>query len=368
MKIVDIKASAHRIEVAIPLFDKPVITRKIVHCEVYTDSGIVGYGLTGGQFLPHSVVVALENEFLDTVKGLDPRNVEMIHEKVWWDLNQRSMTGVVSLGLSALDIACWDIRGKKEGRTVAELMGGCRDWAPIYVTFGFPRYDTDQLVEAATLQVKKGVKRLKMVVGVHENGWQEDARRIRAVREAIGPDIELMIDANYKFSPVDAKQLCRSIEDCNLTWFEEPLFANDPKALAELRRETRVPLAAGQMEGSRWRFRSFLDYGSLDILQPNVCYNGGYTETLKIASLAQSHNIPIANGGGWPLHNLHTMAGLMNGWRVEFHLGMQATGELLFKDPPKPDGNIVRVSKKPGLGLEPNVDALKETLMLPRNA
>lgn len=368
MKIVDIKASAHHIDVAIPLFDKPVITRKIVHCEVHTDSGIVGYGLTGGQFLPHSVVVALQNEFLDTVRGLDPRNVEMIHEKVWWDLNQRSMTGVVSLALSALDIACWDIRGKTEGRTVAELLGGCRDWAPIYVTFGFPRYDLDQLVEAATLQVNKGVKRLKMVVGVHEGGWQEDARRVSAVREAIGSDIELMIDANYKFSPVDAKQLCRAIEDCNLTWFEEPLYANDPKALAELRRETRIPLAAGQMEGSRWRYRSFLDHGSLDILQPNVCYNGGYTETLKVASMAQAHNMLIANGGGWPLHNLHTMAGLMNGWRVEFHLGMQATGELLFKDPPKPDGNIVRVSKKPGLGLEPNIDALKDTQIMPRNA
>ena len=93
----------------------------------------------------------------------------------------------------------------------------------------------------------------------------------------------------------------------------------------------------------------------------------GIQETLKIASLAQAHNMPIANGGGWPLHNLHTMAGLMNGWRVEFHLpSMQATGEL-YKDPPKPDGNIVRVSKK-RLGLEPNVEALKDTLMLPRNA
>ena len=91
MKIVDIKASAHRIEVAIPLFDKPVITRKIVHCEVYTDSGIVGYGLTGGQFLPHSVVVALENEFLDTVKGLDPRNVEMIHEKKFGGISTNAL-------------------------------------------------------------------------------------------------------------------------------------------------------------------------------------------------------------------------------------------------------------------------------------
>jgi len=367
VKIREIKASVHHIEVPIPLFDKPVVTRRIVHCEVETDEGITGYGLTGGQFLPHSVVAALRNEIFDTVLDMDPRDTEAIHEKIWWDLNQRAMTGVISQALSALDIACWDIRGKKEGRTVAQLVGGCRDWAPIYVTFGFPKYDYDQLIEAARLQVEQGIKRLKMVVGDDaQDGWEEDARRIKGVREVIGPDIQLMIDANYKFSPIEAKMLCREVEDCNLTWFEEPLYANDPRALRELRESTRIPLAAGQMEGNRWRYRAFIDHQSLDILQPNVCYNGGYTETLKVASMAQAYNIPIANGGGWPLHNLHTMAGLMNGWRVEFHLGMQATGELLFKNPPKPEGNIVRVSPQPGLGLDPNTETLKDTEIKPR--
>ena len=101
------------------------------------------------------------------------------------------------------------------------------------------------------------------------------------------------------------------------------------------------------------------------ILQPNVAYNGGYTETQKVAGMAQAFNIPIANGGGWPLHNLHTMAGLMNGWRVEYHLGMQEVGERIFVDPPKPEGNIVRVGTKPGVGLEPNFDALDEFQMKP---
>ena len=149
MKIRDIKASVHHIEVPIPLFDEPVVTRRIVHCEVATDDGLTGYGLTGGQFLPFSVVTALHNEFFDTVVGMDPRDTEAIHEKIWWELNQRSMTGVISQALSALDIACWDIRGKKENRTVAELLGGCRDRAPVYVTFGFPRYDYDQLLVSA---------------------------------------------------------------------------------------------------------------------------------------------------------------------------------------------------------------------------
>jgi L-alanine-DL-glutamate epimerase-like enolase superfamily enzyme len=363
MKIVDIKATAHHIEVPLPLFAANVVTRRIVFVEVMTDEGVTGYGLTGGQFLPWSVVAALEYDFVDTVKGLDPRDTEAIHEKVWWALNMRSFTGVVSFALSALDIACWDIKGKTSGRTVAQMLGGARDWAPIYVTFGFPVYDREQLVEAARLQVAAGVKRLKMVVGVHKDGWAEDARRIRAVRDAIGPDVELMIDANYKFSPVDAKLLCREVEDCRLTWFEEPVYANDIRAMADLRRHTQIPIAAGQMEGHRWRLRELIDNQAVDILQPNVCYNGGYTETQKVAHMAQAFNMPIANGGGWPLYNLHTMAGLMNGWRVEFHLGMQEVGERIFINPPKPEGNIVRVGTAPGCGLAPNFDALAECRM-----
>jgi L-alanine-DL-glutamate epimerase-like enolase superfamily enzyme len=103
----------------------------------------------------------------------------------------------------------------------------------------------------------------------------------------------------------------------------------------------------------------------VDILQPNCCYNGGYTETRKAAHLAQIYNLPIANGGGWPRFNMHTMAGLMNGWLVEFHLGMKFVEDLLFRGVPEPDPreNVVRIPAAPGLGFEPNADMLKETLV-----
>ena len=239
-----------------------------------------------------------------------------------------------------------------------------RSWAHTYCTFGFTEYeDREQLVEAAKLQYQNGHRRLKMVVAVHKGGWQEDARRVRAVREAVGPDVELMMDANYKFNPVDARQLCRAIEDCNLTWFEEPVYQNDTRAMADLRQHTRIPIAAGQNEGHRWRLRELVLHQAVDILQPNVCYCGGFTEAQKAGHLAQAFNLPIANGGGWPLHNMHTMAGLMNGWRVEFHLDMQALGELIFINPPRPENNIVKLPTKPGLGLEPNRDVLKDSLV-----
>jgi len=361
VKIKNVKASFHDFEINVPLFKKPIIRRRIVFCEVETDTGIVGHGLTGGQYLPWSVVPAIEHHLFETVRDMDPRDTEAIHDKVWWDHNQRSMTGVVSAALSAIDIACWDIHGKHAGRTVAQLLGGHRDWAPAYITFGFPEYDRDQIVEAAKLQTAKGVTRLKMVVGVDKGGWREDAWRVRAVRDAVGPDVDLMMDANYKFAPVEAKMLCRAVEDCNLTWFEEPLYANDVRAMADLRQSTCIPLAAGQMEGHRWRLRELVERHAVDFIQPNVCYNGGYTESAKVAHMAQAFNVLITNGGGWPLHNMHTMAGLMNGYWVEYHLGMQETGERIYVNPPKPEHNMVKIADAPGLGLTPNLDALKDS-------
>ena len=364
MKIKSVKATVHSIPVVVPLIKDPIEQRRFVFCEVESDEGHVGYGLTG-HFLPFSVAAAIEKDFGPLLRGKDPRDTEAIHEQVWWRLNPRTMTGVVSSAMSALDIALWDLHGKATGRTVAELLGGARDHAGVYITYGFPQYDREQIVEAAKQQVSKGFRRLKLVVAVDKGGWREDAKRIHLVRDAVGEDVDLMIDANYMLRPVEARMLCRAVEDARLTWFEEPLHQNDARALADLRRHTGVPISAGQMEGHRWRLRELVEHQAVDILQPNCCYNGGYTETRKVAHLAQTYNLPIANGGGWPRFNMHTMAGLMNGWLVEFHLGMKYVEDHIFKNPPEPDpkDNVVRIPKAPGLGLEPNKDVLKDTLV-----
>lgn len=356
----NLRARVHEVPVTIPLLDDPIERRRFVTCEVELDDGAVGLGLTG-QFLPHAVQSALISEFLPVVKGLDARNTEEIHDKIWKSLNPRTQTGVVSHALSALDIALWDARGKTSGRTIAELIGGHANHAESYITFGFPEYDRDELVAAARLQVDKGFARLKLVVGVHKDGWAEDARRIRAVREAIGDDVELMIDANYMFNPVEALLLCRGISDYNITWFEEPLHQNDARALADLRTRTSIPVAAGQMDGHRWRLRELVDRHAVDILQPNVCYCGGYTEAVKVAHLAQAFNLPVANGGGWPHFNMHLYAGVLNGWRVEFHLGMTQVGNQIFPDAPAPADDRIVLPSAPGLGMKVDHDFLDET-------
>ncbi|HYQ97208.1 MAG TPA: enolase C-terminal domain-like protein, partial [Candidatus Nitrosocosmicus sp.] len=123
---------------------------------------------------------------------------------------------------------------------------------------------------------------------------------------------------------------------------------------------TSIPIAARQNEGHRYRHRELIVNRGVDIAQPNVCSVGGYTEAVKVAALAQAFNLPIANGGGWPHHNMHLQAAMSNGWRVEFHFEMWGIGDKIYKEPPAPDQGWVTLPETPGLGLEPRWDALKE--------
>lgn len=362
MRIAAITATVHEFRVRLRLLDRPV-TRRLVFATVTTDAGLTGHGLTG-TFLPAAVKAAIEQDLTPLLVGVDPEATEAIHARIIRTLNPRGFTGTLCHAVSALDIALWDLKGKIHGRTVAALLGAARETCPTYVTFGFAAYDADTLVRVAEAELAEGARALKMVVGARAGGWREDLVRIRRVREAIGREIALMIDANCAFDPFAARELAHAAAGLELAWFEEPLAANDPRALADLRRLGGIPIAAGQMEGNRYRHRALLEAEAVDVLQPNVCYGGGFTEVQKVAHMAEAFNVRLDNGGGWPHHNLHAMAGLANGGAVEFHLDMREIGEALFKDAPRPAAGSVRVPDRPGLGLEPRADVLAATRIL----
>ncbi len=359
MKITGVTATTHRLPVTVPLLDKP-IWREIVFVRVQTDQGLEGYGMAGPitRFATREFV---NRELGPFVKGKDALMTERIWNEAYWQFNQRSLSGAVMSGIAALDIALWDLKGKCLGQPVWRLLGGHAATVPAYITFGLLEYDKEQLAAAARSLVKEGHDKLKLVVAINDaQDPDEDAARVRAVRDAVGPKVQLMIDANQLFTPLAAWELCRKVEDCEITWFEEPVHGNDARSLAELRQRTRIPIAAGQNEGHRWRHRELITAGAVDIVQPNVIYVGGYTEAVKVAHMAQAFNLPIANGGGWPHHNAHLIAAVPNGWRVEFHIPMWYTGNTFFKDPPQPVRGTVTLSDRPGLGLEPNDAALEQ--------
>jgi L-alanine-DL-glutamate epimerase-like enolase superfamily enzyme len=370
MKIVRVAATPLNIPLAIRL---PGIERDAsLECcfvEIETDAGIVGHGL--GAITRETVIAEIVNRVIaPAIKGDDPLAHELIWDKLYWTLTPRGQTGFGAQALSAVDVALWDIKGKALGQPVWRLLGGARPRVPLYATFGFNFFDREQLAAAAKLWVAQGYRRLKMVVG-HDalrrretrpltEAIQEDAARVRAVRDAVGPDVELFIDANCSLDLYHAKRLVELVKPCGISFFEEPITQNDVLQMAELRRATGMPLACGQNEGLTFRFRDLLLNGAVDYLQPNVVSGVGFTQGLRVAGLAAAFNVPLANGGAWQYHNMHLQGGLANGGLVEMHYLADELYKTIYRGLPVPKDGWMMLPETPGLGFEPDRDAIRE--------
>jgi L-alanine-DL-glutamate epimerase-like enolase superfamily enzyme len=370
MKIVRVTATALNVPLHIKL---PGVERdtslEACFVEVETDTGIIGHGL--GAITRETVIAEIVNRVIaPAIKGDDPLAHELIWEKLYWTLTPRGQTGFGAQALSAVDIALWDIKGKALGQPIWRLLGGARARVPLYATFGFNFFDREQLAAAAKLWVSQGYRRLKMVVG-HEalrrrdtrplmDVIHEDAARVRAVRDAVGPDIELYIDANCSLDLYHATRLAEMVKPYGISFFEEPITQNDARQMAELRRATGMRLACGQNEGLIFRFRDLLLHDAVDYLQPNVVSGAGFTQCIKIAGLAAAFNVPLANGGAWQYHNMHLQAGLANGGLVEMHYLADELYKKIYRGLPQPTEGWLTLPDAPGLGFEPDRDAIAE--------
>jgi L-alanine-DL-glutamate epimerase-like enolase superfamily enzyme len=368
MKIVRVAATPLNIPLHIVL---PGIDRRssLEGCfvEVETDTGILGHGLAA--ITRETVIAEIVNRVIaPAITGDDPLANELIWEKLYWLLSPRGQTGFAPQALSAIDIALWDIKGKAFGQPVWRLLGGARQRVPIYATFGFSFLERDELAAAARQWVAQGYRRLKMVVG-HEalrrrearalaDVIREDAARIRAVREAVGPDVELFIDANCSLDLHHAVRLAQMAKSYGITFFEEPITQNDVLQMAQMRRTTGMALACGQNEGLIYRFRDLLLHEAVDYVQPNVVSSGGFTQGGKIAGLAAAFNVPVANGGAWPYHNMHLQAGIGNGTLVEMHHLAVEFCKRIYRGLPEPEDGWLTLPHAPGLGFEPDRDAI----------
>jgi L-alanine-DL-glutamate epimerase-like enolase superfamily enzyme len=370
MKIVRVSATGLNVPLQVKL---PGVDRKasLEACfvEVETDTGITGHGL--GAITRETVIAEIVNRVIaPAIKGDDPLAHEAIWEKLYWTLTPRGQTGFGAQALSAVDVALWDIKGKALGQPIWRLLGGARPRVPLYATFGFNFFDREELAAAAKLWVSQGYRRLKMVVG-HEalrrrearalsEAIREDAARVAAVREAVGPDVELYIDANCSLDLYHATRLTEMVKPYGISFFEEPITQNDALQMAQLRRATGMPLACGQNEGLIFRFRDLLRHEAVDYLQPNVVSGAGFTQCIKIAGLAAAFNVPLANGGAWQYHNMHLQAGLANGGLVEMHYLADELYKQIYRGLPVPKDGWLTLPDTPGLGFEPDHDAIRE--------
>ena len=343
--------------------------------QVETDQGLVGHGFTA--ITEEEVVAAAINEVAaHALIGEDPLNNERLWEKLYWLLSPRGQTGYASHAIAAIDVALWDIKGKILKKPIWSLLGGARKRVPVYTTFGIGAYTRDELAAAAKWWHARGHRKLKMVVGHHALQRRdeprpiaeviaEDARRVRAVRDAAGANAEIFVDANCSLDGYHAARLARSIEELDISFFEEPVKENDIGVLQDLKSKTRIPLAAGQNEGLAWRFRDLISSRCVDVIQPNVVIGGGFTQCVRIAGMASAFNMPMDNGGAWPFHNMHLHAGLANGGLVEYHYPAVKVCEAICGPLPAPQDGWLELPDIPGLGFEPKAELVKELVKLP---
>jgi L-rhamnonate dehydratase len=376
MKITRVAATPLHLPVSVEVAGRSKTTSlSLCLVDIETDEGLTGTGMTA--ITEEEVVASVVNEIAaHALAGMDPMRHEQIWERLYWLLTPRGQSGYASHAIAALDLALWDLKGKALGQPCWRLLGGARAEVPVYATFGFAFFERDELAAAAQSWVERGFKRLKMTVGHHGLARRdeprpldaliaEDVQRIRAVREAVGPEVQIYIDANCSLDYFHALSLAQRIEEYGISFFEEPVSQNDIPNLVKLRAKTSIPLAAGQNEGQASRFRDMLVAQAVDVVQPNACITGGFTQCARIAGMASAFNARFANGGAWPHHNMHLHAGLANGSLVEYHSVAVDCCKMVFDDLPVPSNGVLALPERPGLGFAPNRERVAELAKRP---
>jgi len=263
---------------------------------VTTDQGVDGYGEAfyfGG---PSKIVAGVIDDALGPLLiGKNPFDTSVIWDRLYNWTRDQGMKGVTISAISAIDIALWDIKGKALGLPVYQLLGGAyRNRARAYATGlyepqGVPS-KVDALIEEALGYKNDGFSGMKLKIGY---GIETDLAYIKAIREAIGPKMYLMVDANHAYNAPEAIRLAREMEPFDIHWFEEPVPPEDIDGYLEVKKSVNVPIAGGECEYTRYGFRDLIHRRAVDILQPDLCAAGGFSEMMKITAMASAANIPV---------------------------------------------------------------------------
>jgi L-alanine-DL-glutamate epimerase-like enolase superfamily enzyme len=277
--------------------------------EIETDAGITGLGeakaAVGNLGNYAGIVATIREELAPVLIGRDPRDIAAIWETLYSGTRAHyalregrtfptiGRRGITLSAISGIDIALWDILGKSMEQPLWRLLGGCvRDRIPAYASGGWAPVGTI----GAQLQqyVDRGHRAVKLRVGLQDRSVDDSAARVREVREALGPDIGVMVDAHGTWSVREAQRFARKVEACDLAWLEEPVSPDNVSGQAEVRATTDIPIAAGESEQTRFAFREMIEAKAVDICQPDVAIAGGITETQRICALAAAHGLTVA--------------------------------------------------------------------------
>jgi galactonate dehydratase len=381
MKITDVRA--YVVDPHLPEYGSSS-EREWTFVQIDTDEGITGWGEATnypgrGSFLTAQTVRLLK----DVLVGEDPADIERLWHKLYRRYTYLGARGLPTTAISGIDIALWDIKGKAVGRPIYDLLGGkLRDTVRLYANGWFGGCSTpDQFAAAAKATIESGHEAVKLdpflemrpyhtgyVDGqISPDGEELGCNIVAAIREAVGPKVEILIDAHGHYNVPTAVRLAnRLYEESRIGWFEEPVPPEGYDALRAVREQVQPAICVGERLFTRWDFLPIFQQRLADYVMPDVVWTGGISELKKIATMAEAYYVPISphNAMG-PLQvvaGAHVMMTVPNFYRLEHSTAAIPSYNAMLTEPIDFFAGEVRVSGKPGLGVDLNLDAIQAHL------
>jgi len=276
----------------------------------------LGYTYTVGKTGGPSVLAMLTHDVEPLLIGEDPRQIEQLSRKMWWALHYVGRGGIASFAISAVDIALWDLKARRANEPLWRLLGGHDNRVRAYAGGIDLQLPLDRLRNQTQVNLERGFRAIKMKVG--REHLAEDVERIAAMRQVLGPEIPLMVDANMRWSVEQAIRAAREFAEYDIYWLEEPTIPEDFSGQRRIQIEGGIPVASGENLHTIYEFQQLIAAGGAAFPEPDVSNVGGITTWLKVARLAEAANLPVTSHGVHDLH-VHLLAAVPNASFLEAH-------------------------------------------------